>query len=80
MNDVGVENFYIELIELDACNTQDELRKREGELIREYKPDLNKQIAGRTIKEYRDDKAEQIREKDRNRFNRDRDIVLQRKI
>ena len=34
-----------------SCDNVAQLRKREGEIIRELKPVLNKQIAGRTEKE-----------------------------
>jgi hypothetical protein len=45
---------YIELLELFSCNSLLELRKREGQLIRQYKDDcVNKNIAGQTIKEYK---------------------------
>jgi hypothetical protein len=39
MKELGTENFYIELIEYCRCSTSEELRKREGELIRAHKPD-----------------------------------------
>ena len=48
----GIEHFFIELIEKCPCNDKDELRKKEGEYIRELKPSLNMNIAGRTCKEY----------------------------
>ena len=48
----GVDNFFIELVEKCPCNDKDELRKKEGEYIRELKPSLNTQMAGRTKKEY----------------------------
>ena len=51
MHELGVENFYIELIENCPCNDIYELRAREGYFIREIGT-LNKQIAGRTFKEY----------------------------
>ena len=35
------ENFYIELKEC-PCENKDQLRKREGEFIREYQTGLNK--------------------------------------
>ena len=34
MEEYGVENFYIELIEKRPCNDKDELRRKEGEYIR----------------------------------------------
>ena len=48
----GVENFYIELIGKCPCNDKDELRKKEGEYIRELRPSLNMRIAGRTCKDH----------------------------
>ena len=50
MNTLGYEQFKIELIEYYPCQTKDELTRREGEVIRELKPDLNMQIAGRKSK------------------------------
>ena len=51
MNELGVENFYIELIENFPCNDIYELRAREGYFIREIGT-LNKRVEGRTTKEY----------------------------
>ena len=34
MRELGVENFYIELIENFPCDTVEELRAREGHYIR----------------------------------------------
>ena len=45
-------NWYIELYEDYPCNTREELGKREGEVMRELKANLNKKIEGRTLKEY----------------------------
>jgi len=52
-------DHYIELLELYPCNTKDELHRREGELIRQFKSDLvNINIAGRTSKEHYNDNKE----------------------
>ena len=59
----GVENLYIELVEKCPCNDKDELRKKEGEYIRELKPSLNIRIAGRTNKGWREDNSEELKEK-----------------
>jgi hypothetical protein len=49
-------DYYIELLLAYPCNSRDELHRREGELIRQYKSDLvNICIAGRTDKEYYED-------------------------
>ena len=51
MYDVGVNNFYIELIENCPCENKEELTKREGFFIRDMGT-LNSYIAGRSRKEY----------------------------
>ena len=46
------DDAYIELLENFKCESREELNKREGELIRQYKDQcVNKNIAGRTQKE-----------------------------
>ena len=54
MLDKGVDMFYIELYEEYPCNAKEQLRKREGVVIREIGT-LNKVIAGRTKKERESD-------------------------
>ena len=49
MNELGIENFYIELIEDYPCGNNDQLRAREGHFIRELAT-LNRQIEGRSSK------------------------------
>lgn len=46
MNEQGIENFEIEVVEEFPCENKKELEKREGEIIREYGT-LNRRIAGR---------------------------------
>ena len=58
MDKIGFDNFYIELIEEHPCENVEQLRRREGEIIREMKPSLNKEIAGRTGKEWYEDNKE----------------------
>ena len=60
-NEIGVENFYIELIEECPCESLEQLRKREGEFIREMGT-LNSLIAGRTKKEYCEANKDKIKE------------------
>ena len=50
MNELGVDNFYIELIENYPCNDVYELRAREGYYIREIGT-LNTKVAGRSQRE-----------------------------
>ena len=63
MNEYGIENFYIELIEPYPCKNNEELRKREGHYIREFGT-LNKNIAGRSQQEYSRDRHQNNREKE----------------
>ena len=65
MNTLGYEHFKIELIEYYPCNSRDELTRREGEIIRELKPELNMQIAGRTSKEWFIENKDILKEKQR---------------
>ena len=53
------DDCYIELLENYPCNDKNELRRREGELIRAMNC-INKNIAGRTQKEYYNDNREEI--------------------
>ena len=62
MNELGKENFYIELIEEYPCDNIEQLNRREGEIIRNLQPILNTQVAGRTIKEWREDNKEYLQE------------------
>lgn len=93
MFELGVEHFYIELLESFSCKNSDELRKREGELIRELKPDLNKKVECRTSKEYvadnyelvkqrrkkyKDNHKEQIKETSRNYYLKKKEYILEK--
>ena len=64
MNELGVENFYIELIENYPCENNDELRAREGHYIRELST-LNKKVETRTKKDYKEDNKEYFKEYDK---------------
>ena len=65
MNEIGIENFYIELIENYPCESKDQLRAREGHYIREMAT-LNKRIETRTDKEWREGNKEYIYKNGRN--------------
>jgi hypothetical protein len=62
-------NWYIELYELFPCGCKEELRKREGEIIRLI-GNLNINIAGRDKKEYYEDNKEEIIEKRKEYYNK----------
>ena len=64
-DELGIENFYIEIVELYPCSCKEELCKREGQYIRKfdsYKNGYNMRIAGRTQKEYNQENQEKIKE------------------
>ena len=74
MNELGVDNFYIELIENFPCENVELLRKREGELIRELGT-LNSRIERRTSKEWREENKDIRKEK----REKNRDEILKKK-
>ena len=53
--------FYINILEEFEYENIKDLRKQEGKYIKIIKPELNKNIAGRTIKEYNDDNKEPLK-------------------
>ena len=60
-------NCYIELLEAYECNTKNELERREGELIKQFKADnnyivINKIIPGRTYRESNIKKTDNFKE------------------
>ena len=57
----GIENCKIELLEDYACDSKDQLAKREGHYIK-LEDCINKYVAGRTIKEWYDDHPDYKRE------------------
>ena len=61
-NEYGIENCKIELIQYFKCDSLQELRKKEGEYIKNIEC-VNKYIAGRTDIERYDDNKDKILEK-----------------
>jgi hypothetical protein len=59
-NEYGVENCKIELIEYFPCNTLQELRKREGEHIKNTEC-VNKRVAGRAKQEWVEDNKDKMK-------------------
>ena len=51
MVDIGIDKFYIELVENYPCNNNDELRAKEGHVIRQCGT-LNSRIECRNIQEW----------------------------
>ena len=62
MEDIDIDNFYIELLEECPCENIEQLRKREGHFIREIGT-LNKQVAGRNKEEYRTEHKDYLNNK-----------------
>ena len=60
-DEFGIENCKIELIEEFSCENKEQLRKKEGEHIKNNQC-VNKLIAGRTHKEYQQDNKQAILE------------------
>ena len=78
MRELGVTNFYIELIELYPCTCKDELHAREGHYIRQYDSfnnGYNRVINGRTQKEYRKENKEQLLNYQKEYYNNNKDQI-----
>ena len=59
---IKFDDHYIELLENYNCNNKEELTKKEGDLIRQYKNEIvNIRIEGRTDKQYRNDNKDKIK-------------------
>ena len=56
---------YIELIEEYPCDNIEQLRRREGEIIRSRPNCINSYVAGRTKKEYVEENKELVKERTR---------------
>jgi len=71
----GIDNCFIELLELKECISKDELSQLEGKYIRQLEC-VNKKIEGRTKKEYRNEHKEQMKEyhKEYKEVNKDKII------
>ena len=61
MKEFQPSNFYINLLEEFVCENIRQLRKQEGKYIRIIKPELNKNIAGRSVEEYKEDNKDALR-------------------
>ena len=62
MVDIGIDKCYIELVETYPCNNKDELRAKEGHVIRQCGT-LNSRIECRTRQEWKNEVKEDIKEK-----------------
>ena len=60
MNEQGIDDFIIDIVEEYPCETKEQREKREGEITREMGT-LNQRIAGRTRKEYKQEFAEYLK-------------------
>ena len=78
MNTIGIEKFYIELIENYPCHSKEELLKREGEVIRDMKPVMNSRIEGRTSKERYIDQIEERKEGFKIYYQNNKDTIKQK--
>ena len=93
MREIGVENFYIELIENYPCENVEQLRKREGEWIRQVGT-INTLIAGRTMREYQKENRDELlvkcrenylknidqkKEYDKNRYEQNKEKLSEQK-
>ena len=78
MNDIGITNFYIDLICPYPCDNIEELHSREGEWIRQMGT-LNQIVSGRTRRQYREDNRDKLREQKQQYREQNKDKILEQK-
>jgi group I intron endonuclease len=79
-HELGVENFYIELIENYPCENKEELRQREGYWIRHFNSvneGYNGVVAGRDTKMYYEENKELRLHNAKKRYETNRDLILE---
>jgi vacuolar-type H+-ATPase subunit H len=71
------DNWFIELYEEYPCKNKYQLRRREGELIRQIAT-INKVIPGRTLKQYRQDNRDKLLEQLKQHYQDNREVRLEK--
>ena len=77
MRQIGIDKFYIELIECFPCKNWDELKQREGYYIRE-RGTLNKRIENRTKQEWIIDNIDKVKKQKAIYYDKNKELVKQR--
>jgi hypothetical protein len=75
---IGRGTAYIELVEDFPCERVEQLRKREGEIIRS-RVCVNRYIAGRTGEEYREENKEHRDKQKKEYYQANREEIVQKK-
>ena len=78
MNELGVDNFYIELVKECTVENIEQLRAIEGTYIRQLGT-LNMQVAGRSKKQWCEDNKDWIYERDKNYREENKDGIREMK-
>jgi len=81
-NELGINNFHIELIEKYPCLDREALLAREGYYIRKFnshKIGYNKNVAGRNTKAYYKDNQQQILDKCKIYYQNNQSRILTQK-
>ena len=77
MKNIGVENFYIELVKDFPCETLEQLRAEEGKFIRQMGT-LNFMVAGRDKKQHYEENKEATLTKQKERYEENKEVILER--
>ena len=72
----GVENCKIELIENYACESKEELLRKEGQFI-QCMECVNKCVAGRTPQEYKQQHKEHYKQLQKERYEKNKNVIKQ---
>jgi hypothetical protein len=81
MNEIGIDSYYIELVEDFPCKCEAELVAREGHFIRQYdsfKNGYNGNVAGRSRIEYNQEESKAISERCKTWRDNNKDKIKQK--
>jgi hypothetical protein len=73
------DDARIELIEEYECKTEEDLRIREGQIIKEYENRVNKMIAGRTNLQWREENKERLAQQRKEYAEANREHMIQKR-
>ena len=76
LREIGESKFHIELVKAYHCQILEQLKKGEGEWMRDIAT-MNEQVAGRTKQEYNDDNREVKKDKSKEHYQENREQAPQ---
>ena len=77
-DEYNTENCKIELVENFPCESKEQLRKREGEYIKQDKECVNRVIPGRSRTEYKEDNKDKLKDMSKEYYIKHREALCEK--